>query len=191
MAEINLLHTEQSAAANIVGRGKYYVARLLTLLLVIVLLAYAYLFIDDKRTASAITKTQAKIAQAQSDALSNPFRGQVITRQGQVKELNTLIKGHLYWSYLLPELARVTLKSSKYTSIEADSTGELQLAVSVASYEEMEKILQIFDLPEYNQQFSNVKVTSINKTQDEQTGVVEIDVRLILTFNPEYIKGRM
>nr|MDQ3018735.1 hypothetical protein [bacterium] len=105
------------------------------------------------------------------------------------KELNILIKDHLYWSYILPELARVTLKSAKYTAIEAESTGKLNLTVSLASYDDLDKFLQIFDLPEYNQQFSNVKVMSLVKTQQED--VVETVARLQLTFNPAYIRGRI
>ncbi len=189
MAEINLLQNDSSTTAQLVGRGGYYVSRLLMVVLVAVVAWYAYLMFDGRKTASDIEKTQAKITQAETEALAAKGRGEVLTRQGQVKELDGLIKNHLYWSYLLPEIARVTLNTAKYTAVEADSTGKLTLSVAVATYEDFEKIMQIFDLPEYNQQFSNVTVLSINKAQHENE--VETIVRIQLTFNPMFIKGKL
>jgi hypothetical protein len=191
MAEINLLQPEQVSASTLIGRGQYFVSRILMIILIVMLAGYAYLFVDLSRTNTNVAKTKSKIAQAQQEALNNKNRGELLTRQGQLKELDTLIKGHLYWSYLLPELARVTLKSAKYSNIEADATGKLNLTVSLNSYEELEKFLQIFDLPEYNEQFSNVKVISITKTQQEATGTIDTAVKLQLTFNPAYIKGKL
>lgn len=191
MADINLLQQETITASTLIGRSKYYIAKILMVLVVMMMLAYGYLFFDASRTNSNITKTRARITQAQSEAMNNPSRGELLTRQGQIKELDTLIKGHLYWSYLLPELARVTLKSAQYTGIEADATGKLNLTVTLNSYEELDKFLQIFDLPEYNEQFSNVKVISITKNQEAQDGTIETNVKLQLTFNPAYIKGKM
>jgi len=81
------------------------------------------------------------------------------------------------------------LNTARYTAVEADSTGKLTLSVAVASYEDFEKFMQIFDLPEYNQQFSNVTVLSINKTQRENA--IETIVRVQLTFNPTFIKGKL
>lgn len=191
MADINLLQPEQISSSTLIGRGEYFISRILMIILIVVVAGYGYLFFDESRSASNVDKTKAYIAQAQSEALNNKDRGELLTRQGQIKELNPIIKGHLYWSYLLPELSRVTLKSAKYTAIEADASGKLNLSVSLSSYEELEKFLQIFDLPEYNKEFSDVKVTSISKNQQEKTGSVETLVKLQLTFNPSYIKGKM
>lgn len=188
MADINLLQNDTSTTGSIVGRGGFYVSRLLMVVLVAVIAWYGYLLFDGHKTSGSIKDTQAKISQAESEALNNEGRGELLTRQGQVKALDGLIENHLYWSYLLPELARVTLPSTKYTTVEADAAGKLSLSVSLNSYDDFEKFMQVFDLPEYNQQFSNVRVVSINKTQKDDT--IETVVRLQLTFNPEFIKGK-
>ena len=82
----------------------------------------------------------------------------------------------------------MTLRSAKYTSIDATNDGSLNLAVSLPNYTEVEKYMQIFDLPEYNKQFSNVRIVSIDTLQEETS--IEILLRLKLDFNPEFIKGR-
>ncbi len=191
MADINLLQPEQVSAATIIGRGQYVVSRILMIIMVVLLAGYAYLFIDLRSTNSSLSTTKEKIASAQGEALNNKDRNELITRQGQLKELDNLIKGHLSWSYLLPELARVTLKSAKYTNIDADASGKLDLTIALSSYEDLEKFLQIFDLPEYNEQFSDVKVLSITKTQQADTGTTETTVKLQLKFNPTFIKGKL
>jgi hypothetical protein len=146
---------------------------------------YVYGRLNNKK----LTSIQSDIKSAQSEALNNKDRNELVTRQEQLKNLDGLIKKHLYWSYLLPELARVTLKSAQYTEIEAKSDGKLNLAVTLPNYEEVEKFMQMFDLPEYNQQFSNVRILDINNVQTNTT--LQTELRLELNFNPEYIKGRL
>ena len=189
MADINLLQSTTSSPALMVTKIKRVIARVLMIVLLVIVAGYGYLYFDLYQTNKNLTTTETAIAKAQSEALSNKDRSELITRQGQLKELDTLVKQHLYWSYLLPELARVTLKSAKYTAIDAGEEGKLNLTVSLPSYTDLEKFMQIFDLPAYNQQFSNVKIMSIGKTQ--QDAQVEISVRLELTFNPAYIKDRL
>lgn len=189
MPDINLLQTPGAQVATQSHRGSHFLARLLMVALVAVLLVYGYLQYSQWSAKKDIAETNAAIATAQAEALQNKSRNEVLTRQGQVKELDTLIKSHMYWSYLLPELARVTLRSAQYTDIEANGAGKLNLTVTLPSYEELEKFMQIFDLPEYNKEFSNVKILSISKTQ--QIDKIQTLVQLELTFNPNYLKGRM
>ncbi len=189
MSEINLLHNDSDgggAGGNFVAT---FVARLLLILLIVVLAAYAALYFYNWSAEKKLTKVKQQVQSLQTEALANTERNELVTRQEQLIELETLISKHVYWSYLLPELARVTLKSARYADIEAESTGELSLSVSLPTYADVEKYLQIFDLPEYNQQFSNVRVVGIDTIQKETS--IETLLRLRLTFNPEFIKGRM
>lgn len=190
MAEINLLQPEQISASSIVGRSKFIVSRMLMVILVLIMAGYGYLFIEDSRVSGNIEKTQAKITQAQSVAMNNQDRAELLTRQGQLKELDKLVKDHMYWSYMLSDLAKITFKNAKYSNFEADTKGKMWATVNVSTYEELDKFVQVFNLPEYNKEFSDVRVITINKEQDANTGVTVLKARLQLTFNPEYIKGR-
>lgn len=189
MSEINLLHSDPSVGGRSSSFAAKFIARIILLLVVGVILLYAALYFYTWRNTSKIESVNQQVQTMQTEAMADTERNEVVTRQAQLIELETLIDNHLYWSYLLPELARVTLKSAKYTDIEAKSNGQLNLSVSLPNYGEVEKYMQIFDLPEYNQQFSNVRIIGIDTVQKETA--IETLLRLQLTFNSEYIKGRM
>lgn len=185
MADINLLGTDNSNY-NFAKTGASLAVKILVGLLVLVLLYYGYLRWQVSRTENSIRDMQAKTSQVEADALGRPERGEVVTRQAQLQNLDSLIKNHLYWSGMLPQLARVTLKSASYAGLNADTNGTLSLDVIVPNYAEADKYIQVFDLPEFNQQFSDVKVLSINKIQQGST--VQVELKLQLKFNPDFIR---
>jgi hypothetical protein len=185
MADINLLGVENQKT-NFARTGAGLAVKVLVAIVIIVIGYYIYLRVQINRTRSAIKSAQAQTEKAKADALANKDRGELLTRQGQLQSLDKLIKGHLYWSGLLPELAGVTLKSSSYASFKADAAGTLTLDVLVPTYADADKYLQIFNLPEFNKQFSDVKVIAITKVQQETS--VQIDLNLQLKFNPEFIR---
>lgn len=188
MAEINLLHGDQGGGIN-GGFAFTVAARLLLVAVVAAMVIYAGMYFYTWRTTSTLADVNRQVQTIQAEALANTDRNELVTRQEQLAELETLITNHSYWSYILPELARVTLKSAKYTNIQAAKDGKLNLSVSLPNYAEVEKYMQIFDLPEYNQQFSNVRIVGIDSVQNETT--IETLLRLQLNFNPEFIRGRM
>lgn len=185
MADINLLDSQ--AHTNVIrAKSKQWLLRVVTIVFVAALLLYAGLFVMSWRADKKIADTKRAIEDAFSVIQNNDQRKELITRQGQLKNINQLLTTHLYWSGLLPELARVTLTSAQYTSISANDDGTIELTVTVPSYSEAEKFLQVFDLPEYNQHFSNVKVMSLAKT--EQGNLLATAMRLNLTLNPDFLK---
>jgi hypothetical protein len=185
MAEINLL--EQHNTINTVKeQGKRWLLRLATLILLVILATYAYLFFSDRSAQKQIATNRSHIIEAQNQLENNKQRSELITRQGQLQSANKLLSEHLFWSGLLPELARVTLTSAQYSTIDTTSTGDLSITVSLPSYSEAEKYLQVFDLPEYNQQFSNVRVLALGREQKDD--VLRTTMRLQLTMNPELLK---
>lgn len=187
MPDINLLQTQSRDIGSQASSLAKAFARILVLLVFLAIIAYGLLFYLSWSTQASINTVANNIKAKQAEIVANEDRDELLTRQEQLNELETLIDDHLYWSYLMPELARVTLSSAHYTSIEAKSDGKLNLVVSLPTYDDVEKYLQIFDLPEYNQQFSNVRVISINKVQSETTVGVQLTIQL--TFNPAFIKG--
>jgi hypothetical protein len=188
MPDINLLKSESHDR----GANTQFAARLLArLLLVLVLLAfigYGALFYIKRQDGQKLDEVKKNVQSLQSEALANKDRNELVTRQEQLTQLETLIDNHVYWSNLLPELARVTLKSAKYSSIAASKDGNLNLTVSLASYDDVEKYLQIFDLPEYNKEFSNVRIVSLDHVQEDDN--IAVQLKLQLTFDSDYIKAK-
>ena len=185
MAQINLLDSE--AQTSFKGHGYSWLTRVIGVLLILVVLIYVYFYFHHRSLQNKINQVRGKTVAAQNEITHNTARGELLTRQGQLVSLNPLLKNHVYWSGLLPELARVSLRQSAYTSIEAVSNGNLILSVKLPTYADMDKFLQIFDLPEYNRQFSNVRVLSINKAAEQ--GQNSYLMRVQLTFSTDFIKN--
>lgn len=185
MADINLLDNP-SGASQIRQKGAKWASRIVGLVLLLSLLAYGFLFYRSWSLNNKIEESQAKIDEYKADFKNNEQREELLTRQEQLKNANQLIEKHMYWSALLPELAKVTLTSAKYTTIQTNSEGILDLTITVPSYTEAEKYLQVFDLPEYNKNFSNVRVKSLTKTQ--QDDLLKTTLNIELTLSPELLK---
>lgn len=189
MSEINLLGSDSSGSSVNSGVLSKVVARVVFFLLFLSVSTYIVLSVVNYTTNRSLETAQKQIQAVQAQALGNKDRNELVTRQEQLKELDTLVDNHVYWSYLLPELARITLKSASYTEITAKADGKMQLSVVLPSYADIEKFMQIFDLPQYNQQFSNVRIVGIDNTQSGSA--IQTKLRLELTFNPSYIKDRL
>ncbi len=189
MAEINLLKAENSVVDQGFGFVARLIAKLLMLILVLVFASYIGLYIYNKSNVKKLESIRSDIKNAQQEALDKKERNELLVRQEQVNKLEVLVDNHLYWSGLLTELARVTLKSAQYTAIEAKSDGKLNLTVTLPTYGEVEKYMQIFDLPKYNEEFSNVRIVNIGTVQTDSSILTQL--RLELLFDPDFIKKKL
>lgn len=185
MAQINLLK-QTSSDTNFLDAGPKILARALAIILALLVVYYIWLFIDLNRTENKTLETRAKINADKQLALDMPNRDEFLTRQLQLKGLEGLIGGHPYWSQLLPELSRVTLKNASYKSLTAGSGGEVALSVSVPTLADMSKYMEIFDLPEFNQNFSNIRIGSFSKVQDKTSTSIQFQVKM--EYSPELIQ---
>ncbi len=187
MSEINLLET-QSTFHQVKEKGKRWILRIATMVFILTLGLYGYLFYSDWSGQRQIAEHQQVISETQASLENNQQRSELITRQGQLQSASDLIDAHLFWSGLLPELARVTLASAEYSTLETTEEGDLNLTVTVPTYAEAEKYLQVFDLPEYNRYFSNVRVMSLSRSQKDN--ILQTQMRLQLTMDPELLKRK-
>ncbi len=188
MAEINLLGNDTIDPASITAKSLRLVSSLLFAVLLLMLLSYGYFSFSSWGNGNKIEDVQKKTSAATQEVAQNPQRLEVVTRQGQIQEVNSLLSKHLYWSYLLPELSRVTLSSAGYTRITADDKGKLDLTVAVPTYQDLEKYLQVFNLPEYHQNFSNVRITSISRTSVNEQLAIQAQIRL--DFDPKFLRDK-
>lgn len=186
MAEINLLKQntrQQDLWKPLAG----YLVKFLLVVIVGLLVYYGWLYLQTKGVSKKIGEAQIEIQQTKSAALSMAGRQELFTRQGQLQELQKLVNGHTYWSQVLPALAKVTLKSVSYLSFAASTIGEMQLSVVAPSLEEVEKFLQVFDSPNFNQNFSDVKISGLSINQSGQNKTVNF--QLNLKYNSNLLKS--
>lgn len=187
MAQINLLKQTDSSQHSWEIIPKIF-ARLFLLILVLLVVYYAWIVISYGKTENNIAKTQAKINSDRAAAMSLANRNEVLTRQLQLKTQADLISKHIYFSQLFPELARVTLKTASYSSLQAVSDGTMTLNASVPSVDDLDKYLQVFDLPAFNQNFSDIKIGGFHKTPSTSGGPTILNFSVKMQYNPALIQ---
>lgn len=165
MAQINLLSSNSSNKPNPGQMVLSLGIKLLIGILGLLVLYYVWLFWSSSSTIAKTKDLKSKIVQDQSAVLSDKDRQELVVRQGQIKALNALLQNHVYWSNLFPKLAEATLNSASYVSFSATNDGKGSMVVSVPSYSDLDKFLQVFDLPQFSQNFSDLRITSISRSQ--------------------------
>jgi len=187
VAEINLL--KQNVPKS--GYGNNLPSLLVKFLVVlgVGLVGYwGFLYFNSRKVANEVESTQTALEAAKAQAVNFKDRNEILTRQAQLKTLDSLITGHPYWSHLLPALAKVTLKTSSYSAIRANGDGNIILSVRVPSLQDLDKYLQVFDLQQFNQNFSDVRIGAFHEEPNGQTTNIRFDVKMkynttVLNYN--------
>lgn len=182
MPEINLLSAAPRRQPISLVTITPFLVKLLTLLLI---LLAAYYGIAKFRISAAAKKAetlQLQISEKRGEVARDDQRNELLTRQSQLADLKKILQHHLYWSmFLNSDLPRVTLKVASYSAISAQSDGKVILVVSVPTYEDLDKFLQVFDLPKFNKdfnQFTDVEVKSITKAQQGNSLLTSFKIEL-------------
>ncbi len=186
MPQINLLGQDTKRYSEQFARGPLYAVRFFVFLFVALIGVWGFLFVRTRMINGVAAYTQADIVAQQKKILSDERRRELLVRQGQLDFANRLLSSHEYWSRLLPELARVTVKTASYISFLAEANGEAHLKVTVPTYKDFDLYLQVFDLPEFNKVFSHVTVSSVGKFLQGDTQSVRFDVAL--RYNEDFLK---
>lgn len=186
LTEINLLKHSQPSFfqrfSPVAVLNRFLVAVLLGLVVF-----WAWLFFQGRNAKGTINRLEDQTTKQQQELSQNQWRDEVVTRQAQIKALDDLITNHLYWSQLLSELAKVTLKSASYLSFQAESeNNEINLAVSLPSMADLDKFLQAFDSTQLNRYFSDLKLGGVGKVASKGQNFIRVDIQL--KFNPELLK---
>ncbi len=186
MAQINLLKQQAGPSRNIWEIASKILVRITAVILLALITYYGWLYFRSKSIDKQIVKLQVQIENDQKKAFEAPERAELLTRQQQLKSLDGLIAQHIYWSQLMPKLAGSTLKKATYSNLRITSDGKLNLSVTVPTISDLDKYLQVFDLPEINKYFSNVRIGSFQNVQSKDSTSVRFDV--MMDYNPQITK---
>jgi len=178
LAQINLLKQQKESTSDILQTVTSISVKVLAFALLAVVMYYGYLYFNARAKTKKISDIQATIAAEQKDLGDPAERSKLFTRQQQLQELMKLVSSHPYWSSLLPVLAKSTLNSANYMKIQALTDGTLSLSVTVPSNEDLDKYLQVFDLPQFYNNFYDIRIGSISKTQVGNTLMTQFDVTM-------------
>lgn len=186
MAEINLLSNNTPRPSVSKTLSSIFV-KTLAVLLLLVLVYFGYIFFALKNTSNASASETEKINQDQQDILSNKNRSELLIRQSQLKEAENLIENHVYWSRFFKDIAQATLKTTSYSDFSSQGDGNITVSLTVPDYKTLDEFLQVFDLPQFNKNFSNVRIISVAKTT--QGSVPSLKVKVRFQYNIDVLKG--
>lgn len=182
MAQINLLKQKQASSSDTLQTITGLVVKFLILVLVGLVAYYAFLVFRSSSETKKALSLEEQIAAKGKQLASRPERDELLTRQQQLKELNTLVNAHPYWSGVLPAMAKVMLTTANVVNFKAVQDGTITMGVTVPTITDVEKFLQVFDLPEFNNNFYNIRIGSLGKSQSGDSLLVSFDVRM--NYNP-------
>ena len=187
MPEINLLGSSQKSKGSVLQNLVPLLNKVFVVLLVLVMGIYGFLWYRGQADATATNQINDRIGQAQKALLNDPNRNELLTRQSQLRDLDSLTKNHFYWSILLKALPKMDLRSAVLESFTADSQGMATMVVSVSSYADLDKFLQVFNFDDVNKTFGDIQIRSVSKT--EQDGVTAIKAKIQLRHRLDYLKN--
>lgn len=178
MAQINLLK-QKTASQSFWEFFPSLMVKILAVAVVGVGAYYVWLYVQVGKADKGIAEQQA-LALAAQRSMDVANRDEIYTRQAQLAQLDRLIGKHLYWSNIFPPLAKATLKKASLSSIKVSKNATVTLSVSVPDLDSVDKFIQIFDQPEFNKNFSNLKLGAFHKTATEPP---TYEFEAILDFN--------
>lgn len=182
MAQINLLK-QKSLGQNWLRLLPSIVAKFLMLVILAMFAYYGWLYTQNKKVNIETGAVEIKIIEAKKQAASIEKRDELLTRQGQLKQLESLIASHVYFSQIFKPLADVTLKTSWYSSLKAFSSGSISLSVVVPNIQELDKFLQVFNSPKFVENFSNVRVSGFKKIQENEQVSYSFEINMDFNAN--------
>ncbi|HVY67436.1 MAG TPA: hypothetical protein VHA30_00860 [Patescibacteria group bacterium] len=186
MPQINLL--KQPAQARNPWETIFKVGSgLFIAVLACLVIYYGWLFYRSSRIDKDVASLTAQAENDQQQALTVPGRDELFIRQQQLQNFSDLMASHVYYSQIIPKLAAATLKNASYSSLQVDNTGQLVLSASVPDLASLDKYMMVFNRPDVNKYFSNVKIGSFHKVQGANGGPSSISFDVTMQYDPSII----
>ncbi len=184
MPEINLLKNEFREIFPGPWSGRGLVSLYIALgLVVLEILVYGFLGFYDQRLKKFTNTYEQDAAGVEFEiGKIQEERLRAISFQSRLKNLETLLDQHLFWSAVFGELEKVTLKQAVYNSLQVDEAEhKFILAGIVPSYTELAKLILGLKTSTYVQ---DVVLRSSGLAQATESGYA---FNLEVTFDPQLL----
>jgi hypothetical protein len=179
MPGINLLSTNQKSQPASLATMLPLLVKICVLILILMIGYYGFTWFRLSSAQKSVVQMQEQIAKERREISQNGVRNQVLTRQAQLTDLNKILGKHLYWSkFFDKDLPRITLKAASYSAIAVTSDGVVTLVVSVPTYGDLDKYLQVFDIADFNEDFRDVEIQSITRAQEGNSLLTSFKIRM-------------
>ena len=187
MAEINLLQTAQPTADN-AQRSSKILTIAGAVLLGLAIIASIALYFLNRSSAGQFSDLNNQQVQLQNQIAATPNYATLISDQQKVSNLKILLAEHLDWSQLLPKFFSATLGTATYSKFEAQADGSAVITGNVGSFVDLDKLIQAYQLADFNSYIKDVKLVNIGFSNDLNKPGITFTIKV--TFNQSVIKSQ-
>lgn len=180
MAEINLLQTDKPKTSN---RDIYGILNKVgTILLIVVIGFYVYLFVAQSQVNKQITVEQEKNQQITEEIKKIPKYQEFLATQTKIKNIKTILDNHLAWSKFIQAFSNATLNTATYKKFVAKNDGTATINGSVPDFKNLDKLIDGFQLPEFDF-IKEVKLTNVSLAETDSTSAIDFNLNVIFNKN--------
>ncbi|HYE22795.1 MAG TPA: hypothetical protein VD998_04380 [Verrucomicrobiae bacterium] len=168
MQEINLLQSKLKDRAQSWDRKNTAMSAIMGIITVAVLAAGGFLYFLNGNVVNQTDQLKTDNLSIQTKLDSS--QGELVSAknfQAQLKNIDTLLKGHVYWSGVFDELEATILKEAQYVVLSARSDLKMHAEGVVNSYTDLGKLILSLSTHE---NFSNVELLGVQRNSGQITG---------------------
>jgi hypothetical protein len=142
MQEINLLQNKLKDRSEAWDRRNTVVGVVLGAVLVLVIAAGAFLYFlnSDTKSKTAEMQTENLSIQSKLDS-SQGTLAEAKSFQAQLRNIDKLLAGHIYWSKVFDTAQETIIKNSQYSLFQAKTDGKVHIEGLVANMDNLGKLL--------------------------------------------------
>ena len=168
MQEINLLQNKiKDSSLNSLRRSKI-INTALSVVLILEIGLFAAFFLMNRTTQAKYESVKLENSELQTElSEKQPDLVEAKALQAQLKNLRSLVEGHVYWSSFFDELSKHTLSRTQFMSLTGSLDGKIHLEGRVGSYADLGKMLLGLST---STKISNVKLLSANPSTGQAAG---------------------
>lgn len=160
MQEINLLQNKVKDKSLQFERSNRFIVILAVLILILEVSATVGLWVLTKATNNSIKNTQDENQAIQKNIDSHQKElSKAEGLQAQLKNVNTLLTSHIYWSNFMSTLEKLTPVKVQYTAIDGSaSDGKMHIEGTADSYTDVGRLILSMST---SKAFKSTRLTSI------------------------------
>ena len=170
MQEINLLQNKVKDRTLAFERNNKLLMGICLVILTLELIGAGLLWLSTSSENNKIRSLQSSNATIQSQITQTEKQAPAAkSAQAQLKNVQTLLNNHIYWTGVFGLLASKDPQKVRYTNVDGSvADGKISIQGVAASYTEVGNL--ILSLSTANDQFKDVKLISVNPSQGANAG---------------------
>lgn len=183
--DVNLIPEELVKANELkLSRQLLNLSGVILIVLAIIGGAYGWLMSYQTKMNNKIKAVDEQISQINSQVSKyQKFKEEVTGYQSRLKDLDSLLGSHIFWTKFFSLLAAHTVPEVYYESLAAQTGASVTLSAKAKSYEALARQLVAFQ--QADDLVQKVSITSASAQLDAEGAVSGVSFSVNLTFKPE------